>query len=72
MSAKSYGDIEAGLDRLLDSTEQVLQRMQQVMRGDIAQEPQIMARTLLETLELMVESQKATKDLLALVEARTS
>ena len=71
MSAESYDDIEARLDRLLDSTEQVLQRMRQVARGEIVQDPQIMARTLLETLELVLGTQRETKALLVLLKART-
>ncbi len=71
MPAESYDDLEARLDRMIDSTERVLQRMQQVIRGEIAQDPQIMARTLLESLALILESQRATKDLLLLLEGRT-
>ena len=72
MPAESYDDIEATLDRLLESTEEVLHRMQQVMRGEIAQDPQIMAKTLADSLELTLESQKATKALLGLLKTQTS
>ena len=72
MPTESYEDIEARLDRLIDSTEQVLHRMQQVMRGEIPQDPQIMGRTLLESMEMTVESQKTTKGLVEALKARTS
>ena len=71
MPAESYDDIEATLDRLLESTEEVLHRMQQVMRGEIAQDPQIMGRTLADSLELTLESQRATKAMLVLLKAQT-
>ena len=72
MQAESYEAIEANLDRLLESTEQVMQRMQQVMLGKIAQDPQIMGRTVLETLELLLGSQKTTKALLEVLQGRRS
>ena len=72
MSSDSYIEIDARIGQLSDSTEQVLQRMRQIIRGEIVQDPQIMAKTLLDTLELTLEGQKTTKALLALLEARTS
>ena len=58
MSSDSYIEIDARIDQLSDSTEQVLQRMRQIIRGEIVQDPQIMAKTLLDTLELTLEGQK--------------